>query len=162
MLDLGALHTWPATTSYYQLLYYYRTVQYGTVGSAGEATSKQCSEYADAACRMQQDVICKRQLVSVRLRRLIDPSRPWTRQVSLPAGQIVSPARLTTVASQTRSKEAPDWPPMRGGRCMWRQHLFCFWSRMDARWQEVWPRHENKSRERCDSRASSPHLSIFS
>ena len=32
---------------------------------------------------------------------------------------------------------------------------------MDARWQEFWPRHENKSRERFDSRASSPHLRFF-
>ena len=31
-------------------------------------------------------------------------------------------------------------------------------SRLDARWQEVWPRHENKSRARCGSRASGPHL----
>ena len=35
---------------------------------------------------------------------------------------------------------------------------FFLGSRMDACWQEVWPCHENKSRERCDSRASSPHI----
>ena len=29
---------------------------------------------------------------------------------------------------------------------------------MDARWLEVWPGHEYKSRERYGSRASSPHL----
>ena len=33
---------------------------------------------------------------------------------------------------------------------------FFLGSRMDACWQEVWPCHENKSRER--SRASSPHI----
>ena len=31
---------------------------------------------------------------------------------------------------------------------MWRPHLFCLGSLLDARWQEVWPRHEKKSRER--------------
>ena len=31
-------------------------------------------------------------------------------------------------------------------------------SRLDARWQEAWHRHDNKSCERCSSRASSPHL----
>ena len=40
-------------------------------------------------------------------------------------------------------------------------HLFFLGSRMDARWQEFWPRHENKSRERCGSRASSPYLRFF-
>ena len=35
---------------------------------------------------------------------------------------------------------------------------FFLGSRMDACWQEVWPCHENKSSERCDSRASSPHI----
>ena len=44
------------------------------------------------------------------------------------------------------SKEAPERPPMRGGRCVWRPHLFFLGSRLDARWQEVWPRHENESR----------------
>ena len=62
---------------------------------------------------------------------------------------------------KVRSKEAPDRPPMREGRA-WRQHLIFIESRLDARWQqEVWPRHENKSRERCGSRASSPHLRFF-
>ena len=41
---------------------------------------------------------------------------------------------------------------------MWRPHLIFLGSRLDARWQEVWPRHENNSRERCGSRASSPYL----
>ena len=40
-------------------------------------------------------------------------------------------------------------------------HLFFLGSRMDARSQEFWPRHENKSRERCGSRASSPYLRFF-
>ena len=40
-------------------------------------------------------------------------------------------------------------------------HLFFLGSRMDARWQEFWPRHENKSRERGGSRASSPYLRFF-
>ena len=44
---------------------------------------------------------------------------------------------------------------------MWQPHLFFLGSCMDARWQEVWPRHENKSRERCGSRASSPYLRFF-
>ena len=57
------------------------------------------------------------------------------------------------------SKDAPDPQPMRGGRCMWRPHLFCLGSRLDARWQEAWHRHDNKSCERCSSRASSPHFS---
>ena len=49
---------------------------------------------------------------------------------------------------------------MRGGRCIWRPHLIFLKSRLDERWQqEVWPRHENESRERCDS---SLHLRFFS
>ena len=56
------------------------------------------------------------------------------------------------------SKDAPDPQPMRGYRYMWRPHLFCLRSRLDARWQEAWHRHDNKSCERCSSRASSPHL----
>ena len=40
---------------------------------------------------------------------------------------------------------------------MWRPHLIFLGSRLDARWQQVWPRHENKSRERRGSRASRPH-----
>ena len=55
------------------------------------------------------------------------------------------------------SKDAPDPQLMRGYRCMWRPHL-CLGSRLDARWQEAWHCHDNKSCERCSSRASSPHL----
>ena len=56
------------------------------------------------------------------------------------------------------SKDAPDPQPMRGGRCMWRPHLFRLGCRLDARWQEAWHRHDYKSCKRCSSRASSPHL----
>ena len=38
---------------------------------------------------------------------------------------------------------------------------FFLGSRMDARWQEVWPCHENKSRKRCAWRASRPPLRSF-
>ena len=34
------------------------------------------------------------------------------------------------------STDAPDRPPMRGGRCLWLPHMFSS-SRLDARWQEV-------------------------
>ena len=45
---------------------------------------------------------------------------------------------------------------------MWRTKIFfCLGSRLDARSQEVWPCHENKSRERCGSRASSLVFDFF-
>ena len=54
-----------------------------------------------------------------------------------------------------------DPQPMRGYWYMWRPHLFCLRSRLDARWQEAWHRHDNKSCERCSSRAGSPHFLRF-
>ena len=44
---------------------------------------------------------------------------------------------------------------------MWRSHLFFLGSRLDTRWQEFGFVTENKSRERCGSRASSPHLLFY-
>ena len=80
--------------------------------------------------------------------------------MSLPAGRRRL-ARTFRSASSRLPKPAPRTPdpqPMRGYRYVWRLHLFCLRSRLDTCWQEAWPRHDNKSCERCSSTASNSHL----
>ena len=92
------------------------------------------------------------------------PRPPLTRQVSLPAGR----TRLFTCryASSRLSKSAPRKRPI-GCHARRSMHVaaasyFPRESPVDACWQqEVWHCHEYKSRERCSSRASSPHLLFF-
>lgn len=60
--------------------------------------------------------------------------------------------------AKVRSKEAPRRPPMRGGRCIWWPHLFFPRESLGRTLAGGWPRHENKSRELCGSRASGPHF----
>ena len=89
---------------------------------------------------------------------------PLTRQVSLPGRSRLGSTFRS--ASSRLSKSAPRKRPI-GFLCeqvdaTWRPHLIFLESRLEACWQqEVWPRHENKSRERCGSGASSPHLRFF-
>ena len=42
---------------------------------------------------------------------------------------------------------------------MWWPHLFFLGSRLEARWKEVWPRHEKKSRVRLKSQQPEPFFS---
>ena len=93
------------------------------------------------------------------------PSIPLTRQVSIPPSRwigVVSnvPAGVPAAACQSPLQgSARSAAYARRSEHFWWLHLFFLGSRLDARWQEVWPRHEKKSRVWLESQ---PPESFFS